>query len=224
MTTWHPLTEAARGIYFATQLDPENPCYNTAECVEFAPGAEVDAGVLRRALLAVYAENEGFRARFASRGTEPVWQALPLADFEARVRVLRPVELPDPAAASASAASRHAASDAAPHRISSGAAPHRTGSATVPPDSAAVPPAGAPAAPGASPQAGRPSPTRPAPPSWPGAARPPTRPSTWNRAGPSTPRSSAAATAPGSTTASTTPSPTGSPPPRRCGGPGACTA
>ena len=62
---WHPITEAARGIYMAARLDPENPCYTTAECVQLP--AAPDVAALERALRLVYAENPGFRVRCAER-------------------------------------------------------------------------------------------------------------------------------------------------------------
>ena len=58
---WLPLTANARGIYFAAAIDPENPCYNTAEVLQCP--ADTDLALLREALVQLYRENEGFRVR-----------------------------------------------------------------------------------------------------------------------------------------------------------------
>ena len=58
---WLPLTTNARGIYFAAAIDPENPCYNTAEVLQCP--ADTDVTLLREALVQLYRENEGFRVR-----------------------------------------------------------------------------------------------------------------------------------------------------------------
>lgn len=60
-TSWLPLTANARGIYFAAAIDPENPCYNTAEVLQCP--ADTDLALLRDALVQLYRENEGFRVR-----------------------------------------------------------------------------------------------------------------------------------------------------------------
>ena len=60
-TPWLPLTANARGIYFAAAIDPENPCYNTAEVLQCP--ADTDLGLLREAFEQLYRENEGFRVR-----------------------------------------------------------------------------------------------------------------------------------------------------------------
>ncbi|MEX0426650.1 amino acid adenylation domain-containing protein [Nocardioides sp. DS6] len=59
---WLPLTAAQRGLFFAHELAPDNPCYTTAEVVELT-GA-VDEERLRAALLAAYDEFEQLRATF----------------------------------------------------------------------------------------------------------------------------------------------------------------
>ncbi len=58
---WLPLTANARGIYFAAAIDPENPCYNTAEVLQCP--ADTDLALLREAFEQLYRENEGFRVR-----------------------------------------------------------------------------------------------------------------------------------------------------------------
>ena len=58
---WLPLTTNARGIYFAAAIDPENPCYNTAEVLQCP--ADTDLTLLREAFEQLYRENEGFRVR-----------------------------------------------------------------------------------------------------------------------------------------------------------------
>ena len=60
-TPWLPLTANARGIYFAAAIDPENPCYNTAEVLQCP--ADTDLALLREAFEQLYRENEGFRVR-----------------------------------------------------------------------------------------------------------------------------------------------------------------
>ena len=60
-TSWLPLTANARGIYFAAAIDPENPCYNTAEVLQCP--ADTDLSLLREAFERLYRENEGFRVR-----------------------------------------------------------------------------------------------------------------------------------------------------------------
>lgn len=60
-TSWLPLTANARGIYFAAAIDPENPCYNTAEVLQCP--ADTDLALLREAFERLYRENEGFRVR-----------------------------------------------------------------------------------------------------------------------------------------------------------------
>jgi len=60
--TWLPLTAAQRGLLFAHQLAPENPCYTTAEVVELT--GTVDADRLAAALAAAYAEFEQLRTVF----------------------------------------------------------------------------------------------------------------------------------------------------------------
>lgn len=60
-TSWLPLTANARGIYFAAAIDPENPCYNTAEVLQCP--ADTDLALLREAFEQLYRENEGFRVR-----------------------------------------------------------------------------------------------------------------------------------------------------------------
>lgn len=74
-----PLTSSARGIFFAHQLDPTNPCYNTAEVLE--TGEEINPELMRAALEQVYTENEGLRVRSFTPGAEPAWEPLAIEDF-----------------------------------------------------------------------------------------------------------------------------------------------
>lgn len=60
---WLPLTRAQRGLFFAHQIAPDNPCYTTAEVVELT--GPVDAGRLRAAQQAAYAEFEQLRVELA---------------------------------------------------------------------------------------------------------------------------------------------------------------
>ncbi|MFL6129407.1 MAG: amino acid adenylation domain-containing protein [Mycobacteriales bacterium] len=85
-----PLTMAQVGIWYAQQIDPANPVYNTGEYLEIA--GEVDAAVLERALRAVVGEAETLRVRIVEDG-DAFWQlldpdpvlTLPVVDLSARV-------------------------------------------------------------------------------------------------------------------------------------------
>lgn len=74
-----PLTTNARGIYFAAAIDPENPCYNTAEVLQCP--ADTDLALLREALVQLYRENEGFRVRTRIADGAASQQILPLEVF-----------------------------------------------------------------------------------------------------------------------------------------------
>ena len=76
---WLPLTTNARGIYFAAAIDPENPCYNTAEVLQCP--ADTDLALLREALVQLYRENEGFRVRTRIADGAASQQILPLEVF-----------------------------------------------------------------------------------------------------------------------------------------------
>jgi non-ribosomal peptide synthetase component F len=85
-----PLTMAQVGIWYAQQIDPANPVYNTGEYLEIA--GEVDAAALERALQAVVEEAETLRVRIAEDG-DALWQVLdpepvvtlPVVDLSGRV-------------------------------------------------------------------------------------------------------------------------------------------
>lgn len=76
---WLPLTTNARGIYFAAAIDPENPCYNTAEVLQCP--ADTDLALLREAFEQLYRENEGFRVRTRIADGAASQQILPLEAF-----------------------------------------------------------------------------------------------------------------------------------------------
>ena len=76
---WLPLTTNARGIYFAAAIDPENPCYNTAEVLQCP--TDTDLTLLREALVQLYRENEGFRVRTRIADGAASQQILPLEAF-----------------------------------------------------------------------------------------------------------------------------------------------
>lgn len=76
---WLPLTTNARGIYFAAAIDPENPCYNTAEVLQCP--ADTDLTLLREAFEQLYRENEGFRVRTRIADGAASQQILPLEAF-----------------------------------------------------------------------------------------------------------------------------------------------
>ncbi|MFT3875161.1 MAG: amino acid adenylation domain-containing protein [Propioniciclava sp.] len=91
--SWLPLTSAQRGLYFAHELAPENPCYTTAEVVEIT-GA-IDAARLAAAHTQAYREFEQLRAEFRTTASGPeqrVGEAVPR---------LRSIEVPDAGAAEA---------------------------------------------------------------------------------------------------------------------------
>ncbi|UDY24268.1 non-ribosomal peptide synthetase [Nocardioides sp. Kera G14] len=77
-----PLTAAQRGLFFAHQLDPSNPCYTTAEVVEFS--GRLDAERLAAAVSGAYAEFEQLRVELTLTPEGPQQQ----------VRAAGPVEVP----------------------------------------------------------------------------------------------------------------------------------
>ncbi len=83
---WLPLTTNARGIYFAAAIDPENPCYNTAEVLQCP--ADTDLALLREALVQLYRENEGFRVRTRIADGAASHQILQLEAFLAGIDLL----------------------------------------------------------------------------------------------------------------------------------------
>ena len=85
-TPWLPLTANARGIYFAAAIDPENPCYNTAEVLQCP--ADTDLALLREAFEQLYRENEGFRVCTRIADGAASQQILPLEAFLAGVDLL----------------------------------------------------------------------------------------------------------------------------------------
>ncbi|MFD1147575.1 amino acid adenylation domain-containing protein [Saccharothrix hoggarensis] len=94
-----PLTAAQSGIWYAQQLDPDNPIYNAGEYLEIR--GTVDEGLLRHALRQVLAEAETLRVRIVADPDghhqvvepEPRW-SLHVADVRDR---------PDPEAAAVAA-------------------------------------------------------------------------------------------------------------------------
>lgn len=85
-TSWLPLTTNARGIYFAAAIDPENPCYNTAEVLQCP--ADTDLSLLREALVQLYRENEGFRVRTRIADGAASQQILTEEEFLAGINLL----------------------------------------------------------------------------------------------------------------------------------------
>ena len=83
---WLPLTTNARGIYFAAAIDPSNPCYNTAEVLQCP--ADTDLALLRKALVQLYRENEGFRVRTRIADGAASQQILPLEAFLSGIDLL----------------------------------------------------------------------------------------------------------------------------------------
>lgn len=85
-TSWLPLTTNARGIYFAAAIDPENPCYNTAEVLQCP--ADTDLSLLREAFEWLYRENEGFRVRTRIADGAASQQILTEEEFLAGINLL----------------------------------------------------------------------------------------------------------------------------------------
>ncbi|CAN5570052.1 non-ribosomal peptide synthetase [soil metagenome] len=96
MTAWLPLTAAQRGLFFAHQLAPDNPCYTTAEVVEVA--GPVDPARLGTALAAAYGEFEQLRTTFRLSADGPQQRVLPLRPDASFLTV---VEVDSPTAAEA---------------------------------------------------------------------------------------------------------------------------
>ncbi|GAA4432952.1 hypothetical protein GCM10023148_38550 [Actinokineospora soli] len=63
------LTAAQAGIWYAQQLDPDNPIYNAGEYLRVA--GRLDPGVLDRALRRVLTEAETLRARVVAHEDGP---------------------------------------------------------------------------------------------------------------------------------------------------------
>jgi enterobactin synthetase component F len=72
---WSPLSAAQRGLFFAQWLDPDNPCYTTAEVVEI--DGPLDADLLGGALRLAYGEFELLRTRFRLSGAGPEQCVMP---------------------------------------------------------------------------------------------------------------------------------------------------
>ncbi|WP_278342538.1 condensation domain-containing protein, partial [Parageobacillus thermoglucosidasius] len=74
-----PLSGAQAGIWFAQQLDPENPIYNTGEYIEI--NGPVDPALFEKTLRHVLVEAESLHARFGEDENGP-WQTIdPSPDF-----------------------------------------------------------------------------------------------------------------------------------------------
>lgn len=93
-TETYPLTGAQAGIWFAQQLEPDNPVYNTADRVDIH--GPVDPALFERALRRCLVEAEPLRLRF----TEEPAQYLPACDPLLDVLTVRDLGgEPDPEAA-----------------------------------------------------------------------------------------------------------------------------
>jgi nonribosomal peptide synthetase MxcG len=64
-----PLSAAQSGIWLGQQLDPDNPVYNTAECIEIR--GPVDPVMFERAVRQTVQEAEALHMRFVLPGDEP---------------------------------------------------------------------------------------------------------------------------------------------------------
>lgn len=90
---WLPLSVNARGIYLAAVIDPDNPCYNTAELMECPIGTNLEN--LRASLRVLYEENEGFRVRTRLRAGHPEQQVLGIDEFLRGIELLPVQPMPD---------------------------------------------------------------------------------------------------------------------------------
>ncbi|MEV4434130.1 amino acid adenylation domain-containing protein [Streptomyces sp. NPDC049555] len=90
-----PLTAAQYGMWLAQQVNPENPMYSIAECVEIA--GEVDAAAFGAALRRTVDETDALRVRFHDGPDGPVQTVLPELDWQ--LHSLDVSDRPDPAAA-----------------------------------------------------------------------------------------------------------------------------
>ncbi|MFG2132156.1 amino acid adenylation domain-containing protein [Streptomyces sp. NPDC048751] len=90
-----PLTAAQYGMWLAQQVNPENPMYSIAECVEIS--GEVDAASFEAALRRVVHEAEALRVRFLRRPEGPVQAVVP--DLDWRLHTVDVSDAVDPFAA-----------------------------------------------------------------------------------------------------------------------------
>ncbi|MDH6108571.1 amino acid adenylation domain-containing protein [Kitasatospora sp. MAP12-15] len=81
--TW-PLTAGQSGIWFAQLLDPSNPAYQIAECLEIH--GPVDAALFETAVRQMTAEAQMLRLRFPRGGGEVRQVVAPVADSPVQVR------------------------------------------------------------------------------------------------------------------------------------------
>nr|MDA8371032.1 condensation domain-containing protein [Nocardiopsaceae bacterium] len=72
------LTGAQYGVWYAQQVDPENPVYNVGQYVDLS--GDLDVPCFEAALSAVVAETEALRSRIVERGGVPVQQVRDRAD------------------------------------------------------------------------------------------------------------------------------------------------
>ncbi|MEU2792834.1 non-ribosomal peptide synthase/polyketide synthase [Streptomyces sp. NPDC007100] len=93
-----PLSSAQRGIWFAQQLDPDSPSYNTAEYVEIE--GPLDLPAFETAVRRAVAETGTLNVRFADDGQGPYQAYEPAGDWT--FRVLDVGAEPDPRAAAES--------------------------------------------------------------------------------------------------------------------------
>lgn len=79
----YSLTGAQTGIWFAQQLDPDNPIYNTAEYIEI--NGPVNIALFEEALRHVIKEAESLHVRFGENMDGP-WQMInPSPDVQLHV-------------------------------------------------------------------------------------------------------------------------------------------
>lgn len=92
------LSGAQLGIWYAQQLDPDNPIFNTAECIEIR--GPVDPVLFEKALRQVVGEADALFARFGEDADGP-WQSIdPSSDWPLHVMDVSGKENPHLAAQS----------------------------------------------------------------------------------------------------------------------------
>ncbi len=84
-TGWASLGAAQRGVWYAQRLDPGNPLYNGAACLDIR--GPLDVGAFAEAVRRVVADTEALHLVFAEHGDEPVQRLDPADRF--------PLLLPD---------------------------------------------------------------------------------------------------------------------------------
>ncbi|MCW2246934.1 enterobactin synthetase component F [Azospirillum fermentarium] len=106
-----PLLEAQLGLWYAQRLEPDNPAFNTAHCIEIDGRLEIAA--LAWAVRTALGEADGLTVRFGESDGEPFqWTGAPVPELG----VVDLCAAPDPAAAAEAAMARDLATPLDPTR------------------------------------------------------------------------------------------------------------